>query len=87
MSQIVNLTLEELALFWLELQMVLSEMLKHNVQAMQSALPLSLKRQLHHPIRLSSKSCSVDLGSSASTFGMWLGITQPKQHVLTLKEP
>ena len=34
MSQIVNLTLKELTLCWLELQMVLSEVIEHNVQVM-----------------------------------------------------
>ena len=34
MSQIVNLTVEKIALCQLELQVVLSEALKHNVQAM-----------------------------------------------------
>ena len=34
MSQIVDLTLEELALGWLGLQVVLSEALKHNAQVM-----------------------------------------------------
>ena len=35
MGQIVNLILEELTLTWLELQIMFSEALKHNVQVLQ----------------------------------------------------
>ena len=73
MSQIVNLALEELTLGQLEFQMVLSEALKLNVQAMQ-VLFLHLQKDNHFiQVNQAGKSCSFHPGSSGLTFGTWPG--------------
>ena len=71
MSQVGDLVLEEFTLGWLELQVVLPDMLKHNMQAL---VPFpSMKRWSLHPGRSNSRSGSTHPDSSASVFGMWLG--------------
>ena len=51
MSQIISLTLEELTLGWLELQMVLSEALDHNTQATQ--VPFLCLQKVNHIVQIS----------------------------------
>ena len=87
MSQIVNLTLEELTLGQLELQMVLSKVLKQNAKVTQVLFLHLLKA--NHIIQVNQAVIHVQFTQAVlhkSLEFAW-GITQPKQHVFTLKEP
>ena len=84
-SQIVNLALEGLALLWLEVQVVLSEGLKHNAHAME-VLFLCLQKD-NYVIKSNKAVNHIQFAQAVLQQPLECSwhITQPKQHVFTLQ--